>query len=82
MERLRRGGGVGCRGGVVGKFGVGDCGAVRSAYAEAAWAGSGSYEPVGRDAIAVESSALTRAQRSGRRGVCVATVADSLPFAD
>jgi SAM-dependent methyltransferase len=45
-------------------------------------AGSGSYEPVGRDLIAVEPSAVMRAQRPADAAPCVAASALSLPFAD
>jgi SAM-dependent methyltransferase len=44
-------------------------------------AGSGSYEP-GRDVIAVEPSAVMRAQRPAGAAPCVAATAESLPFAD
>jgi SAM-dependent methyltransferase len=43
-------------------------------------AGTGSYEPHGRDVIAVEPSALMRAQRPPSAAPCVAAVAESLPF--
>jgi len=45
-------------------------------------AGTGSYEPPGRDVIAVEPSALMRAQRPAGAAPCVAATAESLPFAD
>ena len=45
-------------------------------------AGTGSYEPPGRDVTAVEPSALMRAQRSADAAPCVAAVAESLPFGD
>ena len=45
-------------------------------------AGTGSYEPPGRDVTAVEPSALMRAQRPAGAGPCVAAVAESLPFED
>ncbi len=45
-------------------------------------AGTGSYEPPGRDVIAVEPSALMRAQRPAGAAPCVAGAAESLPFAD
>jgi SAM-dependent methyltransferase len=45
-------------------------------------AGTGSYEPPGRDVTAVEPSALMRAQRPAGAAPCVAAVAESLPFAD
>jgi SAM-dependent methyltransferase len=45
-------------------------------------AGTGSYEPPGRDVIAVEPSAVMRAQRSAGAAPCVAAVAESLPFED
>ena len=45
-------------------------------------AGTGSYEPADRDVIAVEPSALMRAQRSEGAAPCVAAAAESLPFAD
>ena len=45
-------------------------------------AGTGSYEPAGRDVIAVEPSALMRAQRPSGAAPCVAAVAESLPFED
>jgi SAM-dependent methyltransferase len=43
-------------------------------------AGTGSYEPPGRDVTAVEPSALMRAQRPPGAAPCVAAVAESLPF--
>ena len=45
-------------------------------------AGTGSYEPPGRDVTAVEPSALMRAQRPTGAAPCVAAVAESLPFED
>ena len=45
-------------------------------------AGTGSYEPADRDVIAVEPSALMRAQRPEGAAPCVAAAAESLPFAD
>src|SRR5580658_10328406 len=45
-------------------------------------AGTGSYEPPGRDVTAVEPSALMRAQRPTNAAPCVAAVAESLPFED
>jgi SAM-dependent methyltransferase len=43
-------------------------------------AGTGSYEPPGRDVTAVEPSALMRAQRPAGAAPCVAAAAESLPF--
>jgi hypothetical protein len=45
-------------------------------------AGTGSYEPPGRDVTAVEPSALMRAQRPAGAARCVAAIAERLPFAD
>jgi SAM-dependent methyltransferase len=45
-------------------------------------AGTGSYEPPGRDVIAVEPSAVMRAQRPAGAAPCVAATAESLPFED
>src|SRR5213594_794995 len=45
-------------------------------------AGTGSYEPPGRDVTAVEPSALMRAQRPPGAAPCVAAVAERLPFED
>jgi ubiquinone/menaquinone biosynthesis C-methylase UbiE len=45
-------------------------------------AGTGSYEPPGRDVIAVEPSAVMRAQRPASAAPCVAATAESLPFED
>ena len=45
-------------------------------------AGTGSYEPPGRDVTAVEPSAVMRAQRPAGAAPCVAAVAESLPFGD
>ena len=45
-------------------------------------AGTGSYEPPGRDVVAVEPSAVMRAQRPAGAAPCVAAAAESLPFPD
>lgn len=45
-------------------------------------AGTGSYEPTGRDVTAVEPSALMRAQRPAEAAPCAAGSAESLPFDD
>ncbi len=45
-------------------------------------AGTGSYEPPGREVTAVEPSAVMRAQRPAGAAPCVAAFAESLPFAD
>jgi SAM-dependent methyltransferase len=45
-------------------------------------AGTGSYEPPGRDVTAVEPSALMRAQRPAGAAPCVAAAAENLPFED
>ena len=45
-------------------------------------AGTGSYEPPGRDVTAVEPSAVMRSQRPPGAAPCVAAVAESLPFED
>jgi SAM-dependent methyltransferase len=45
-------------------------------------AGTGSYEPPGRDVTAVEPSALMRAQRPAASAPCLAAAAESLPFGD
>lgn len=45
-------------------------------------AGTGSYEPSDRDVIAVEPSAVMRAQRPAGAAPCVAATAESLPFED
>ena len=45
-------------------------------------AGTGSYEPPGRDVTAVEPSAVMRKQRPAGAAPCVAAVAESLPFED
>jgi SAM-dependent methyltransferase len=45
-------------------------------------AGTGSYEPPGRDVTAVEPSAVMRAQRPAGAAPCVAGRAESLPFDD
>jgi hypothetical protein len=45
-------------------------------------AGTGSYEPAGRDVTAVEPSAVMRAQRPAGAAPCVAAFAESLPFDD
>jgi SAM-dependent methyltransferase len=44
-------------------------------------AGTGSYEPPGRNVVAVEPSAVMRAQRPPGAAPCLAAVAESLPFA-
>ncbi len=43
-------------------------------------AGTGSYEPAGRDVVAVEPSATMRAQRPADAARCVAGSAEALPF--
>jgi SAM-dependent methyltransferase len=43
-------------------------------------AGTGSYEPPDRDVIAVEPSAVMRAQRPPQAAPCIAAAAESLPF--
>jgi Methyltransferase domain len=43
-------------------------------------AGTGSYEPPGRDVTAVEPSAVMRAQRPAGAAPCVAAAAERLPF--
>src|SRR5213594_254344 len=43
-------------------------------------AGTGSYEPPGRDVTAVEPSAVMRAQRPAGAAPCVDAAAESLPF--
>src|SRR5215211_7529743 len=43
-------------------------------------AGTGSYEPSDREVIAVEPSAVMRAQRPAGATQCVAASAESLPF--
>jgi SAM-dependent methyltransferase len=43
-------------------------------------AGTGSYEPPGRDVTAVEPSAVMRAQRPAGAAPCVDAIAESLPF--
>src|SRR5260370_10132349 len=43
-------------------------------------AGTGSYEPPGRDGTAVRPSALMRAQRPAGAAAAVAAAADGLPF--
>src|ERR1019366_1756254 len=43
-------------------------------------AGTGSYEPPDRDVIAVELSAVMRAQRPPQAAPCIAAAAESLPF--
>jgi len=43
-------------------------------------AGTGSYEPPGRDVTAVEPSAVMRAQRPAGAAPCLAGIAESLPF--
>jgi SAM-dependent methyltransferase len=45
-------------------------------------AGTGSYEPPGRDVTAVEPSALMRAQRPAGAAPCVDATAEDLPFED
>jgi len=45
-------------------------------------AGTGSYEPPGRDVTAAEPSEVMRAQRPAGAAPCVAAAADSLPFED
>jgi DNA-binding transcriptional MerR regulator len=45
-------------------------------------AGTGSYEPPGREVTAVEPSAVMRAQRPAGAAPCVAACAEALPFAD
>ena len=45
-------------------------------------AGTGSYEPSGRDVTAVEPSAVMRAQRPAGAAPCVDATAESLPFED
>jgi SAM-dependent methyltransferase len=45
-------------------------------------AGTGSYEPSDREVVAVEPSAVMRAQRPPGAARCVAADAESLPFAD
>jgi SAM-dependent methyltransferase len=45
-------------------------------------AGTGSYEPLGRDVTAVEPSAVMRAQRPANAAPCVAASAERLPFED
>jgi hypothetical protein len=45
-------------------------------------AGTGNYEPADRDVIAVEPSAVMRAQRPAGAAPCVDAVAESLPFED
>jgi DNA-binding transcriptional MerR regulator len=45
-------------------------------------AGTGSYEPYGRDVTAVEPSAVMRAQRPAGAAACVAAAAERLPFGD
>ena len=45
-------------------------------------AGTGSYEPPDRDVIAVEPSAIMRAQRPVGSAPCVAATAERLPFPD
>jgi SAM-dependent methyltransferase len=45
-------------------------------------AGTGSYEPSDRDVLAVEPSAVMRAQRPAGTAQCVAAIAASLPFED
>jgi SAM-dependent methyltransferase len=45
-------------------------------------AGTGSYEPVDRRVLAVEPSAVMRAQRPPHAAPCLAACAEHLPFAD
>jgi SAM-dependent methyltransferase len=45
-------------------------------------AGTGSYEPLDRDVLAVEPSALMRAQRRPEAAPCLAGSAENLPFGD
>jgi SAM-dependent methyltransferase len=45
-------------------------------------AGTGSYEPPGRDVLAVEPSALMRSQRPREAAPCLAGSAEQLPFGD
>ncbi len=45
-------------------------------------AGSGSYEPLGREVTAVEPSAAMRAQRPPELGAAIDAVAEELPFPD
>lgn len=45
-------------------------------------AGAGSYEPDGRYVVAVEPSAIMRAQRPGHRPPAIGATAESLPFDD
>jgi SAM-dependent methyltransferase len=45
-------------------------------------AGTGSYEPTGRNVVAVEPSAVMRAQRPASAAPCVAATAAGLPFRD
>src|SRR5580692_4164317 len=44
--------------------------------------GTGSYEPPGRDVIAVEPSTVMRAQRAAGAAPCLGATAGRLPFAD
>jgi len=45
-------------------------------------AGTGNYEPPDRDVLAVEPSAVMRAQRPSTAAPCIAATAEQLPFAD
>jgi SAM-dependent methyltransferase len=45
-------------------------------------AGTGSYEPPDRNLIAVEPSAVMRAQRPARAAPCITATAERLPFRD
>src|ERR1022692_1459508 len=45
-------------------------------------AGTGSYEPPGRDVLAVEPSRVMRAQRPSGAAPCINACAESLPFPD
>jgi SAM-dependent methyltransferase len=56
---------------------LGDAGSVLNVGA-----GTGSYEPSGREVVAVEPSATMRAQRPPNAAPCVAAVAEELPFED
>ncbi len=45
-------------------------------------AGTGSYEPSGRQVLAVEPSAIMRSQRGPHAAPCIAATAENLPFAE
>ncbi len=45
-------------------------------------AGTGSYEPLDRELVAVEPSAVMRAQRAAGAAPCISARAEALPFAD